>query len=103
MNVQGGYHGTPLHAASAAGHLEIARVLLEHHADVNARAINQETPLHIASRMGNAGMVRLLLEYGAGAIMDDGPSGSLEQAALEIGHLDVERGPTEQGMGNTDS
>jgi len=100
MNVQGGYHGTPLHAASAAGHLEIVRVLLEHNADVDARAINQETPLHVASRMGHAGVIRLLLEYGADAIMDDCPLG---KSALETGHLDVERGLTEQGVEDTAS
>jgi hypothetical protein len=53
--------------------------------------------------MGNAGMVWLLLEYGAGAIMDDGASGASEQAALEIGHLDVERVLTEPDMGNAAS
>jgi ankyrin repeat protein len=83
MNKRGGYYGTPLHAASADGHLEIARLLLEHRADVNARAINRETPLHVASRMGHVGIVRLLLEYGADASVEADPFETSEKAALD--------------------
>lgn len=37
---------TPLHLACAEGHMDAARVLLQYHANVNARDKDGETPLH---------------------------------------------------------
>ena len=56
---------TPLASASAAGQYEIARVLIEHGADVNARATNDFTPLHESAASGKMEFTRLLLEHGA--------------------------------------
>jgi hypothetical protein len=36
INARGGYHGTPLHAALAKGDVEIAVLLLQRGADINA-------------------------------------------------------------------
>jgi len=56
---------TPLASASAARQLEIARLLIEHGADVNARAANDFTPLHESAASGKIDFAQLLLEHGA--------------------------------------
>lgn len=53
---------TPLYEAARANHPDIATMLLDHGARVNAGSI---TPLHIAARRGHRDMVRLLLARGA--------------------------------------
>ena len=55
----------PLHSAVAGGHLEIARLLLEHGADANARQADAFTPLHGAAQNGQVEMISLLLDHGA--------------------------------------
>ena len=55
----------PLHSAVAGQHLEIARALIEHGADVNAVQADDFTPLQAAAQNGQMEMVRLLLEAGA--------------------------------------
>ena len=59
----GGYYTTPLHAAIAKGNLDIARVLLEHNADVSTCNNDGMTPLHWASRRGHCDAVELFLKY----------------------------------------
>ena len=50
----------------AATDLSKTRVLLRHHADVNARSNDMRTPLIVAARKpGNVAVVRLLLDNGA--------------------------------------
>lgn len=56
---------TPLASASAAGQYEIARVLIEHGANVNARAASDFTPLHESAASGKIAFAKLLLEHGA--------------------------------------
>merc|ERR1712224_373971 len=55
--------GTPLHFTAYYNHPEIAELLLDHKADVNAheKAKTDATPLHAAAANGHAGMVSLLL------------------------------------------
>jgi ankyrin repeat protein len=60
-------HVTPLHSAVAHRHLQIARLLLEHDANVNARQADDFTALHAAAQNGQLEMVKLLLEFGADA------------------------------------
>ena len=62
---RGGYHITPLHAASVKGHVEVARVLLSHGADPNSQNDERFTPLHWASRRGHLAIVDSLLEHDA--------------------------------------
>jgi hypothetical protein len=57
--------GMLLHDASFYGQAGVARLLLEHKADVNARGDADRTPLHFASRCGHTEVVQVLLEYGA--------------------------------------
>lgn len=66
---------TPLGLACFFGHLEEARLLLDHGADPNAISTNEMTvmPIHSALAGGHKEIVRLLLERGA---EPDEPTGS---------------------------
>jgi ankyrin repeat protein len=58
---------TPLHFAAFFGQDSVARILLEHHADVAAVSKNsmQVTPLHSAAAGRHGELVRALLAHGA--------------------------------------
>lgn len=56
---------TPLASALAAGHNQIARTLIEHGANVNAKGDSDVTPLHTAAARGNIEAATFLLEHGA--------------------------------------
>jgi hypothetical protein len=65
-----GFWGHPLHMAVARDNLEVAKILLEHGFDVNARAGPYDTALLTAinamtTKEHNIRMISLLLEYGA--------------------------------------
>ena len=76
MNVQVGggwsWGDTPLHDVSAAGHADVAWLLLEAGADPNARNCAGQTPLHLAARDGRWRMLTSLLQYGARIDARDG-------------------------------
>jgi ankyrin repeat protein len=55
---------TPLALASSTGQAEVAVLLFEHCADMNAQDNQSWTPLHFASRYGHVEMTRLLLDRG---------------------------------------
>ena len=61
------YGSTALHTASFNGHLEVAMVLLDAGANVDARNKNELTPLHYAASNGHVALARLFLERGADA------------------------------------
>ena len=58
---------TPLHIASARQRFMVMQVLLTHHADINAGAVDKLdwAPLHFASWDGHLKVAQLLLEHGA--------------------------------------
>ena len=56
---------TALHYASTGGHIAMMRLLLAHHAYVDAEAPNGTTPLMMAAHYGTPEAVKLLLEEGA--------------------------------------
>ena len=55
---------TPLHYA-ARGHKNVAELLLDNGADVNAKDKHGNTPLHKATLRGNKDIVELLRKHGA--------------------------------------
>ena len=55
----------PLHSAAAVGQVEIAQLLLDYGAKINAVQMNGVTPLHSAANNGDVNLVKLFLENGA--------------------------------------
>jgi hypothetical protein len=66
VNMKDDLHGaTPLYFAAYNGHVEIARLLLQNGAEVNAKGYDGWTPLHFAANHGNVDILHLLVENGA--------------------------------------
>jgi uncharacterized protein len=68
---------TPLHLASFFGHEEVARILLDRGADVNARSrserfAKENTPLHAAAANRQVGVAEVLIANGADVNARDG-------------------------------
>ena len=80
---------TPLHSAIAGRHSAIARFLVEHGANVNARQERGFTPLMQAAHNGDAPLVDYLLQHGADPTlaMEDGHTAA--DYAREAGHAEV--------------
>lgn len=51
----------PLHSACATSNIEMAKLLLQNEAKVNAKQMNDVTPLHSAAHNGSMEMVKLLV------------------------------------------
>ena len=64
VNSPEGADWSPLYTAVNTGHLDVARLLLDHGADPN-RVTCSWTPLHNASFAGNSDGIQLLLDHGA--------------------------------------
>jgi ankyrin repeat protein len=79
-----------LHACIALGNsVEVARLLIEAGADVNATAAGGYTPLHIAASNGKREMVVLLLESGADPTAHCDQDKTPADYARERGHAEV--------------
>jgi uncharacterized protein len=64
----------PLGSAMAVQRSDIARILIEHGANVNAKAVDDLTALHTAAARGDLESAKLLLDHGAdiNAVSSDG-------------------------------
>jgi ankyrin repeat protein len=56
---------TPLHYAATGGHAQIAKLLLDESAYIDAESPNGSTPLMMAARYGSTELVKLLIDEGA--------------------------------------
>jgi ankyrin repeat protein len=76
----------PLNSAAAGRHGDVARLLVERGADVNAAQEQGFRPLHAAAQNGDADLVAVFLAAGAdtNARLDDGRTAA--DVALEAGH-----------------
>ena len=92
---------TPLHVASAHGHVEIARALIEHGADVTTVAVDKSTSLHVASKSGHIDIVRFLVEHGADVMARNTGGKTPLHVATRWGHADLTSFFIEQGTDPT--
>ncbi|KAJ4153081.1 hypothetical protein LMH87_009586 [Akanthomyces muscarius] len=81
----------PLCVAAELGHLEIAALLIEHGADIEATDKWDSPPLLTASLDGHVDIVKLLLGKGANAAKVTRMGWTALQAASNGGHLEVAR------------
>jgi ankyrin repeat protein len=66
-----------------------ARILVDHGADVTARADNGWTPLHVASSCGSVEVARFLIEHGADSTARNNDGWTT--LAAEVGNVEVIR------------
>ncbi|HEY1044224.1 MAG TPA: ankyrin repeat domain-containing protein [Telluria sp.] len=74
---------TPLHYAAAGGDADIATLLLDRKANIDARAPTGTTPLMMAAQEGQQAVVRLLLARGANPYLVD----NNKRTALRVAEL----------------
>ncbi|WP_292043475.1 ankyrin repeat domain-containing protein [Massilia sp. UBA6681] len=83
---------TPLHYAAAAGAEDIARLLIDRKARLDAPSPKESgayTPLMMAAREAQPGMVRLLLEAGANPALKNTEGLTAAQIAERTGQADI--------------
>ncbi|GLD96925.1 hypothetical protein PINS_up005608 [Pythium insidiosum] len=73
---------TALHLACQRGNTSVAKCLLDHGADINARTLADETPLLKASRMSNLETVKLLMSRNAEFLSSSSSSVGSTSSAL---------------------
>lgn len=81
----------PLHACIALNNsAEVAELLIDAGADVNATQVGGFTPLHSAAAAGKRGLIVLLIEHGAKVDCLCAQGKSPADYARERGHTDIE-------------
>jgi ankyrin repeat protein len=105
VNTRDSWGRCPLAYAAEYGHYELARLLLDKGADVDAQGGYLGNALQVASYEGHEVVVRLLLEKGANVNAQGGLYGGALRAASSIGHeavvrLLLEKGADAQYYGN---
>jgi ankyrin repeat protein len=90
---------TPLHTASRHGDVELAQVLLEHGAEIDALDNEGKTSICLASEIGHVELVQFLLKQGADAeAQDDVIDRSPLETAVLYGCMEVARVLLEHGV-----
>ena len=79
--LEGFYFGATTNIALSLS--KVARLLLEHGADVNTRNNHHDIPLHFAAKFGRVEVVRVLLEHVANLGMEDDDGKTAIQAVSE--------------------
>ncbi len=82
---------TPLHKAIAEEHEDVAVMLIEHGADIQARDNRQRTPLHLAAQAGSLALVSMLIEHGADVDSRNDSDHTPMDLARRAQHADVLR------------
>jgi ankyrin repeat protein len=85
VNMQGGYYGNPLQAASMKGRENIVQLLLHHGATVNLQGGHHGSALQAAICTGKESIVNVLLEHGANVNRQGGHYRNALQAAIYTG------------------
>jgi ankyrin repeat protein len=88
---------TPLHVASKQGHVEVARVLLDHGARITTPDMFLRTPLYCACINGHVDLTQFLLEHGASVPAKDPFRSTLLHLASSMGHFDLMRSLVRHG------
>lgn len=81
----------PLHSAAASKNVKIAKLLIDHGADVNATQQEGFTPLHSAAHNGDLAMAELLLKSGSKKYTTTEKGKTPYDYAAEIGHVELMR------------
>ncbi|OBT94388.2 hypothetical protein VE01_07710 [Pseudogymnoascus verrucosus] len=82
---------TALHFAAAYGKADIAMILLQHGANIDAVDSHGQTSLHLASTKGTVETVRVLLDYYPKLEAIDNVGARASHKAAASGHLDIVR------------
>ncbi len=80
---------TPLHYAASSGSVLVIRVLLDHHAYIDAESPNKTTPLMMAARAGRREAVQYLLDEGADLSVRNEVGLNAVDFARAQGHSDI--------------
>ena len=78
---------TPLHYAAREGHEQMVWMLVDYHADIEAKNKRMSTPLESAAANGHERIVRFLLQEGADINKTTGSTGTALHAAAVKGNL----------------
>ena len=87
--VQDNDGSTSLHKVALSGHVDLARFLIEHGADVTAQEKDGWTSLHRAAFRGHVDLAGYLVENGAQVTAQDEDGMTPLHLALMDGHLDL--------------
>ncbi|MEM7176041.1 MAG: ankyrin repeat domain-containing protein, partial [Chlamydiota bacterium] len=79
----------PLHYAAFYNSKEVAKILLQHGADVNAKNEDGETPLHYAAFYNNKEVADLLINAGADKNIKDNDNQTPLDLARKEGHKEM--------------